>query len=343
MRAAIFTGKQAAEVREVPKPELLPGTVLVRVEAAGICGSDLHFYHGRWPPPDYPVGHEFSGVVVEAGEGVEGVAVGDRVCAECFTHCGRCLQCRTGNYNLCANRGFIGAEGALTGAFAELARVPAAAAFRAPEALSADQAALVEPTAVAHRAACLSGARPGDFALLIGGGTIGLLCAAVLKALMRLRCMIVVKYDHQAEMARSLGIDCIHKITDGKTADAVREATGGAMADAAIDTVGSSISVADAVDSVRPAGSVCLVALAGGRTIMPLGPIVDKEIRLVGSICYGYSGARKDFAAAIDLVASGALHPERIITHRFPLDRAPEAFATAGDKKTGSIKVLIEM
>ena len=343
MKGLIFTDKQAAEVRDVPRPDPLPGSVIVRIEAAGICGSDLHFYMGRWNRPDYPVGHEFSGEVIDVGEGVEHLKVGDRACAECFSHCGRCTECLTGNYNLCANRTFTGMEGGLTGAFAEFARLPANAAFRMPEALGVDQTVLVEPTAVAHRAACLSGARPDDFALVVGGGTIGLLCAAVLKALIHLRCMIVVKYDQQAEAARALGMDFIHKVTDGRVVDAVAEASAGRMADVAIDTVGSSVSVADAAASVRLAGSVCLVAAGGGRTIMPIGTIVGNELRLVGSSCYGYIGAHRDFDAAIDLIASGALHPEVIITHRFPLDRAPEAFATATDKKTGSIKVLIEM
>jgi len=342
MKGIFFEDKGKVSVKDVPGPQCVPGSVVIRVEAVGICGSDLHMYTARWgKQPDRIVGHEFSGEVVELGEGVENIAVGDRVCAECFKHCGACGYCRRGLYNLRENREFSG--GVITGAFAEYARLFAGAVFRMPEGASIEQTVVVEPTAVACRAASLSGARPGDFAVVIGGGTIGLLCAAVLKARMRLQCLIVVKYDHQGEIAGKLGIEHVHKITEGKTADTVRELTAGRMADVAIDTVGSTISVADAAEAVRPGGRMCLVASPGGRTMMPLGAIVGKEIGLTGSCCYGYSDGTKNFDSAIDLITSGAVPAQRIITHRFSLDQASEAFQTAADKNTGSVKVIFEV
>jgi len=342
MKGIFFEDKGKVAVKDVPKPECLPDSIVIKVEAVGICGSDLHMYMARWgKQPDRIVGHEFSGKVVEIGNGVENIAVGDRVCAECFTHCGACEYCRTGLYNLCENREFC--TGVITGAFAEYARLFPGGVFRMPQGASVEQTVVVEPAAVACRAASLSGARPGDFAVVIGGGTIGLLCAAVLEARMRLGCLIVVKYDHQGNIAKKLGIGHVHKITEGKTADMVKKLTGGKMADAVIDTVGSTISVADAAEAVRPAGSICLVAGPGGRTMMPLGTIIGKEIHLTGSFCYGYSDGTKTFDSAIDLITSGAVPAEGIITHRFPLDQAAEAFETAADKKTGSVKVIFEV
>jgi len=343
MKGILFVEKRKVAVKDVPKPDCRPGTVLVKVEAAGICGSDLHTYEGQWGLPDHVVGHELAGRVVEVGEGVDGIAAGDCVCCECFTHCGQCANCRNGLYNLCAERQYGDGTGLMTGAFAEFARLPAGVVFPMPPAATVEQTVLVEPAAVASRAVSLSGARPGDFALVIGGGTIGLLCAAVLKARMRLRCMIVAKYDRQAEAARALGIDHVHKVTAGKTPDRVRALTGGRMADVAIDTIGSTLAIADAADSAKPGGTICVVGLAGGRTVMPVGAIVSKELRVVGSCCYAYSNGTRDFDAAIELLASGVLPPDKLITHQFPLDKAPEAFAAAADKSSASIKVIIRM
>jgi len=342
MKGLFFEGKARASVKDTPRPDCLPGTVILEIEAAGICGSDLHMYAGRWgTPPDTVVGHEISGKVVEVGQAVKGIAVGDRVCVECFKHCGECDRCRAGLYNLCENREFTG--GVITGGFAEYARHDAASVFKMPPGASVEQTVVVEPAAVACRAAARSEAAAGDFAVVIGGGSIGLLCAAVLRARMTPKCLIAVKYDHQADLARKLGIDHVHKVTEGKTSDAVKELTGGKMADAVIDTVGSTVAIADAAECVRPAGRICLLASPGGRTMIPLGPIVGNEIRLTGSFCYGFSNGTKDFDSAIDMITSGALPAEEIITHRFPLDQAAEAFRTAADKKTGSVKVIIEM
>jgi len=340
MKGIFFEEKQKVSVRDIPRPECLPGSMIVRVEAAGICGSDLHAWFGHWLLPDKVVGHEMSGVVEEIGDGVEGFAVGDRVCTECFRHCGVCENCRTGLYNLCTNRSYL-PEGVLTGAFAEYARVAPSSTFKMPEGATARQTVTVEPVAVAWRAAAQANPKPGDLAVVIGGGTIGLLTAAVLKTCYRLRCMISVKYDTQAAIAAGFGIDTVHRAGSGKLSDAAKEAGGGRMADVAVDTIGSTAAVADAVDALRPAGTLCLVALPGGRTIMPMGTIVVNELRLVGSSCYGYSYGRRDFDSAIDLVASGALPAEKIITHEFPMARAQEAFTTAADKNTGSVKVMI--
>jgi len=342
MKAVFFDDKRKVSVRDFPAPELLPGTILVRVEMCGICGSDLHVFDGQWPRPDKPIGHELAGRVIEVGEGAEGFAPGDLVCAEALTHCGRCVECLTGNCNVCTNRGGGASHGKLTGAFAQIARVPAEIAYRMPPDATAEQAVLAEPTAVACRAASLSKARPGDRVLIVGGGTIGLLCAAVLKARLRLRCMVVVKYDHQAVLAKELGADAVHLITSGKTADAVRAFTGGRYVDAAIDAVGSTISLADAADAIRPQGTLVLVAMPGGRTILPIFPIVGKEVRLVGSNCYGWTGGTRDFDSAIELIASGAVPAPKIITHRFPMDQAQAAFDTAAGKAAGSVKVVIK-
>jgi len=153
----------------------------------------------------------------------------------------------------------------------------------------------------------------------------------------------VVKYDHQAAFAQKLGIDRVHKVTAGKTADAVREFTSGRMADAVIDTIGTTAAISDALDSLRPAGTVCTLGMPGGRTIMPIGSIIGKEARVVGSNCYGYSGGIKDFELAIDLLASGAVEAEQIITHRFPFNEAQKAFETAAEKSSGSVKVILTL
>jgi len=341
MKAGIYSGPQDIRVKEIPVPTIKPGHVLVQNKASGICGSDLHEYYGAWKQPtNIASGHEFSGIVLEVGPEVKSVVNGDHVCAECFSHCGECTFCRTGLYNLCANRSYIGTrEG--HGGFAEYALLPESSVFVLPETFSFEEGALIEPLAVAYRSLFRTHPHSSDHVAILGAGTIGLCCLAIAKATGIRNVLITAKYEQQTKMADTLGADQILRTSTESYKTALNETASTDTIDIVIDTIAIDQTFQDALTLIRKGGTICLV---GGYTHsfnVSLRPIVSKELQVVGSMCYGYSGMQKDFSAVIELVARKKINALPLITHRFPLTEIGQAFRTAVDKASGSIKVLI--
>ena len=183
MEAAIYTGLRKIELKKVSLIPAEPGYVLLDTKQTGICGTDLHNYLGHWPPSDtFAQGHETCGVIAQVGDGVAGFTVGDRVVVECLSHCGHCDFCARGTYNLCHERKWISHNG--HGGFSEYTIAHQSGLFKIPANMTFEDGALVEPLAVAYRAIAQSQATFRDQLVIIGGGTIGLLCLAVLAAVM---------------------------------------------------------------------------------------------------------------------------------------------------------------
>jgi len=339
MKAAIFRGEGIIEIQEVAVPTPECGHVLLKMHTCGICGSDLHSYFGRWGQPKAASGHEVFGTVAEVGEGVTGVAVGDRVCVECSSHCGQCRFCLTGQYNHCERRG--SASGGSHAGFAEYVVAHASTLFSVPDALSADEAMMIEPLAVSLRAFHRSRANYQDTLLVVGSGTIGLLAVATAKAA-GVRCVIAsARYDFQADLALELGADRVIRVPAQDVSDEVRQWTDGVGADTVIETTASQSGVNDALRSARNGGTVVLVGGFHKPLEVDLGRIVGGEVHVTGSNCYAYSGLRTDFDWSIELISSGKVHADKLITHRFPLADIGAAFETAADKATGSVKVQV--
>ena len=341
MKAGIYSGPQDIRVTEIPVPTVKPGHLLVQNKASGICGSDLHEYFGKWKQPtNVASGHEFSGMVVKVGPEVKSVVIGDHVCAECFSHCGKCTFCQTGLYNLCADRSYIGTHDG-HGGFAEYALLPESSVFVLPDTFSFEEGALIEPLAVAYRSLFRTHPRSTDYIAILGAGTIGLCCVAVAKAIGIRNILVTAKYDQQAKMAETLGADQILRTSTKSYETLLNETASMDAIDIVIDTIAIEQTFQDALTLIRKSGTVCLV---GGYTHsfnVSLRPIVSKELQVVGSMCYGYSGMQKDFSAVIELVARKQINALPLITHRFPLTEIDQAFRTAVDKASGSIKVLI--
>lgn len=340
MKAAIYDGVGQVRLREVERTPPPPGHVIVQVRQSGICGSDLHAYLGHFEPRRvFAPGHEYCGEIVELGEGVTGFALGDVVTAEVFWHCGDCRYCHAGLYNHCLARTWNPDH--LHGGFAEYATVPAATLFRLPPGMSYEQGALVEPLAVAVRALALAQPAYADRVVVIGGGTIGLLCLAVAKAMGVREAWITVKYAQQAAVAAQLGADVIVQTPAEELRQVVAERTEGQGVEVVVETVGSASGFDDALAIVRPRGAVVLVAIYPEALKVNLQPIVSREVRLTGSLCYSLSDLRSDFQSAIDLIASGRVDPTHLVTHRLPLEEVSRAFALAADKQSGSVKVHV--
>jgi L-iditol 2-dehydrogenase len=340
MKAAIYHGVRTIQVEEVPRPEPDADSVLVEMKRCGICGSDLHSYKGLWEQPSTAHGHEVSGVVAECGQGVEGFRVGDRVCMEWFSHCGKCRFCQVGKYNLCDS--LRRTSGRSHAGFAEYVIAHQSSLFTIPKELSFEEGALVEPLSVSYRAFRRCSLEGNGTLLIIGSGTIGLLAVAVARALGAVTIVCTARYDHQAAMAVALGAHRVLRTPLGSRPEAVAEGmmmNGGA--DAVIETTASSRGVNDALASVRKGGCVVLVGGFVKSLEVDLKKIVDNEVSIFGSFCYGYSGMKKDFDSSIELIASHRVAVQGLITHRFPLAEIGRAFETALDKDSQSIKVEI--
>ena len=339
MKAAIYEGIEKISLKDVGAVAAQPGYVVVDTKCSGICGSDLHNYFGEWDQSHtHAQGHEVAGTISEVGEGVEGFAVGDRVTVECFSHDGTCEFCERGHYNHCSGRGWFSGDG--HGGFAERTMMHVSTLFKVPDSMTFEQAALVEPLAVSHRAIMQAGATHRDRVLVIGGGTIGLLALMAAKAASVRETAITVKYPQQVEVAQAIGADHVIDVSDTSVTDYVADWTGGGC-DCVIETVGGAQNFDDAVACARRRGTVVLVAGYFEKLEVNLGKIVWSEVNVTGSNCYAYSGREKDFDAAIHLISSGKVDPTQIVTHRMPLDQIAEAFQIAADKTSGSVKVHV--
>ena len=339
MKAAIYSGIGEIGVSDVGRTPPPPGYAVVEVKQAGICGSDLHSYYGKWgQSATHAPGHETSGVVVEVGEGVTRVSEGDNVAIECFSHCGACRWCRAGHYNHCDNR--LGVHHNQHGGFSEYATAHESGLYVLPESMSYEAGAMVEPLAVSYRAVALSGAGHVDRVAVVGGGTIGLLALAAAKAAGS-ETLITVKYPAQARVAEALGADHVVDVSDRDAVAATRDITDGYRVDAVIETVGTQRGFEDALRMSRRQGKVVLVAAYFEEMPINLSRVVWSEVTVTGSNCYAYTGMKTDFEATIELMESGRVDPTLLVTHRFPLGDIAEAFRTAADKTTGSVKVHV--
>ncbi len=337
MRAARCLEPGRFELREVPQPQPGAGEVLVRVHNCGICGSDLHYYHGGFPVPAVCPGHEISGEIAEVGSGVAHLHPGDRIAVEPLITCGHCPACRRGDYQICREFRVLGTQA--DGGFADYVRVPASAAFPLPAGLPWAVGALSEPAAVCVHAVRLAGVRLGQRVLVLGGGSIGLLAALVARAAGAGEVLITARHAHQKEAAARLGARPFGDDRDGELSAYGSDHP----IDVVIETVGGSAdTLSQALYYVRSGGVVSVLGVfTGAVSINPL-LLVLKEARLIGSLTYGRAGATSDFEVAIDLLDKNRQLVAPLITHRFPLDQIDEAFAAAADKRRGSIKVTMQ-
>ena len=339
MRAAFCPAPRTIELRDVERPSPAANEVVVRVRCCGICGSDLHWFHGGFPPPLVCPGHEIAGEVADVGAGVTSVRSGDRVAVEPLVTCGRCFACRTGDYQLCQQFQLLGTM--LDGGLAEYVRVPAYAVFPLPAEVDFELGALAEPAAVCVHAARLGHIRLGDRVLVLGAGTIGLLSVLAARVAGATDVAVIARHPHQALLARRLGATRVFSAAAEGHAQTQTFVTEHPV-DAVIETVGGAAPTLDeAIQAVRPGGTVVVLGVFTSQPPCNALGLVAKEIRLIGSLTYGRSGPRADFDVALDILRTHPALARELITHRFGLTAARTAFETAADKKQGAVKVSV--
>jgi 2-desacetyl-2-hydroxyethyl bacteriochlorophyllide A dehydrogenase len=340
MKAAVFKGIRDIRVEDVAEPEAGPGDIVVEVSTCGICGSDLHSYlHGAFVAPGQVMGHEFAGAITAAGDQVRGLAVGDRVTASPIVACGHCPRCREGRFNLCAEAWTTGIAYGRPGAFAERVRIPNSVAgenvFKLGPDVSDEAAATVEPLAVAVHAVRLTGDVSGATALVLGLGTIGQQVLQVLKARGAARVIGVDLSALRIATANELGAEAVSG--EGGIEQALAAVLG---PDDEIDMVfecsGAPPLATAAIDIVKGGGTIVVLALYDDPISFNPTMLVQKEIRLQGSIAY----TSEDFREAVELITSGAAQAAPLITQRESLDSVTEAFEVQLEKDR-SLKVLV--
>ncbi len=339
MRAAFSREAGRLRIEELPVPTPAPGEVLLRVSRCGICGSDLHWYHGGLPTPHVCPGHEISAVVAEVGAGVSGLTPGDRVAVEGFRTCGTCPACRSSDYELCRNIGMLGIT--VPGGFAEYLTTTPRHLFAIPAGVDDETAQLTEPLAVSVHALRLSGLEIGQRVLVLGAGTIGLTAIAAARAGGAGEILATARRPQQRAAALALGAT---RVFDPADEGDLLSLCFDQPIDVVVETVGSAAQSLDtAVACVRPGGSIAVLGVFTEQPRINALLLMMKEARIVGSLCYGRRGGRADFEIALDLLArQGGLLRDLMVTHRFPLDQIDAAFRVAADKTTGSIKVSID-
>ncbi len=329
MRQARWTAT-GVEVVEVEPPPLRPGWVRLRVAGCGICGTDLHLWRRELPAPvgGCP-GHEIGGVPTDGPAGTR-----EQLCAvEPTTWCGRCDPCVSGRRQLCASGRLLGI--ALPGGLADFVDAPAECLHPVAAGVPPSLVSLAEPLAVCVRAIHLARLETDSRALVIGAGTIGLL-AGLLARDRAAEAAIVVRYPHQAERARALGLV---PVPESDAAGFARERA----PDVVIETVGGHAdTLVQSVQLVRAAGRVVVLGVFSGARPIDALSLLLKEVTVVGSNTYGTARRGPEFRAAVELLPRYAAEIAPLQTHRFPLARVAEAFQTAADKKSRAIKVTID-
>lgn len=336
MKAAYYQGNRTIKVGEsVPRQ---PGSDEVRINVAycGVCGTDLHIFKGgmdkRVSIPQV-IGHEMSGEIAEVGAKVKGWSVGERVVVRPLHPCGNCPACRAGHSHICYNLKFLGID--TPGAFQGSWTVPAHTLHRLPPSLPFDQAALIEPVAVACHDVRLGEVKSGEEVIVIGGGPIGLLIALVAASL-QARVLVSEVNSFRLNLARELGLEAVSP-KEVDLAELAGKRTGGAGADVVFEVSGSAAGAATMTQVVRSRGRIVVVAIFGEAPRVDLFRFFWRELRLCGARVY----EPEDFDKAIALAASGALPLERLISAKRPLKHLQKAFEQI-EASTDLMKVLID-
>ena len=339
-RAALLTAIKTFEFRDIPMPTAGPDEVVVKLQAVGVCGSDVHYYsHGRIGDfvVDFPfiLGHECAGIVVEKGENVKHLEIGDKVALEPGVTCGTCEMCKSGHYNLCPDVKFL-ATPPYDGCLMNYIAFPASYAFKLPDNITCKEGALLEPLAIGINAALTGGVKLGSTVLISGSGCIGLVTLLAAKAYGASKVIVSDVIPLRLETAAKMGAITVNS-KEENLIERVMEITEGRGVDIVLDCAGFSSTVADAMRAVRPAGRVVVVGLAADEwNGIPVGPINTKEIEITSIFRY-----KNLYPTAINAVASGKIDINGIVSRTYSFDETPEAFRTAHECATETVKNVI--
>ena len=328
MLQQVMTAPKEIEFREVPVPAAGDGQVLVKIMNIGICGSDIHVYHGKHPFTSYPVtqGHEVSGEIVELGKNVTEFHVGQKVTIEPQVYCGKCHPCRHGKYNLCEELKVMGFQ--TTGTASEFFAVDASKVTPIPEEMSYEEGAMIEPLAVAVHGVGQMGDVKGMNIVVIGAGPIGNLVAQTARGMGAAKVMITDVSDLRLDKAKECGIDVCVNTKEKDFGEAMLEAFGPDKADVIYDCAGNNITMGQAIKHARKGSVIVLVAVAN-----------DHELDIKSTMMYRH----EDYVGAIRLVNEGKVHLRPLISRTFAFKDYLKAYQYIDANRETTMKVIINV
>jgi 2-desacetyl-2-hydroxyethyl bacteriochlorophyllide A dehydrogenase len=339
MRQAVMTQPGKIEFRRVSDPAPGPGQVMLRVRRIGVCGSDIHVFHGKHPFTKYPVvqGHEYSGTVEAVGAGVTRVAPGMKATARPQLVCGTCRPCRRGDYNICDHLKVQGFQA--PGCAQDLFVVDEDRVVKLEEAMSCEQGALVEPVAVAAHSTGRGPDLTGRNVVVLGAGTIGNLVAQAARCRGAAKVLITDFSEFRLQKARECGVDAVCHLSRQKLADAAREAFGAEGFDVAFEAVGAEGALDDAVQNIQKGGDIVVLGVFGERPRVDMSIVGDRELRLIGTLMYKH----EDYDQAVRWIASGAVKTEPLVTGHFAFEQYLEAYHFIEKQGDKTLKVMIDV
>lgn len=340
MRQAVLVEPGRIEYREAEVPAPGPEEIVMKVERIGICGSDVHAYHGSHPNARYPLvqGHESSGTVYRIGENVSksNLSPGDKITFLPQLVCGRCYPCRNGMYHICESLRVMGFHP--PGAAQEYFVLPAANVVKLPDDMSFDIGALVEPTAVAVHAVSKTNIQRGQRVIVLGAGPIGNLVAQVAKARGAERVLATDLSDFRLDLARQCGIDYVLNPQEEDLTQAIQTYIGPDKADVIFECVGVQATIDQAIGNARKGSTVVLVAVFGKRPMPDLMLVQSRELCLVGTQMY----QRVDYEQAIELITQDKVHLDKLITRHFDFTQYSDAYRYIEQYQDKAMKIALE-
>ena len=339
MLQQVMTAPHKIEFREVETPKAAPGQAVLKIRRIGICGSDIHVYHGQHPFTSYPVtqGHEVSGEVVEIGEGVEGLYVGQKVTIEPQVVCGKCHPCRHGKYNLCEELKVMGFQ--TTGTASEYFSVDATKITPLPGDMGFDEGAMLEPLAVAVHAVRRMGDVSGMKVAVLGAGPIGNLVAQVAKGLGAESVMITDISDIRLAQAKECGVEFAVNTRNVDFGEAMVANFGPDKADVIYDCAGNDITMGQAIKYARKGSTIILVAVYAGMANVDLAVLNDHELDLNTTMMYRH----EDYVEAIRLVNEGKIALQPLISKHFAFKDYLAAYEYIDANRESTMKVIVDV
>ncbi len=339
MLQQVMTQPGVIKFQEVELPEVGENQVLVKIMNIGICGSDIHVYHGEHPFTSYPVtqGHEVSGEITEVGSNVKGLAKGQKVTIEPQVFCGECYPCRHGKYNLCEELKVMGFQ--TTGTASEYFAVDESKVTLIPESMSYEEGAMIEPLAVAVHGVKQMGDVKGMRIAVLGAGPIGNLVAQAAKGLGASRVMITDVSDLRLAKAKECGVDVCVNTKEKDFGEAMIEAFGPDKADVIYDCAGNNITMGQAVKYARKGSVIVLVAVFAGMASIDLAVANDHELDIKSTMMYRHD----DYVEAIRLTEEGKVQLKPLISKKFAFKDYQKAYEYIDANRETTMKVIIDV
>lgn len=338
MKQAIMTAPGEIKIHEIEAPQPGKDEVLLEIQRIGICGSDVHVFHGLHPYTSYPVvqGHEYSATLAAVGDGVEGLSPGMKVTSMPQIVCGECAPCLRGDYHICDVLKVQGFQA--PGCAQEYWVTDASTIVPLPDSFSFEQGALVEPVSVAVHSTSRAGDIEGHNVAVLGAGPIGNLIGQVAQAF-GARVLITDLSEYRLGIAQQCGLDNTSNAAEESLATAAERIFGSAGFDVVLECVGVEDTMTAAIDNIQKGGRIVVVGVFGEKPRVDMGLVQDRELNLHGTLMY----QRPDYERAVELIASGAVKTDPLFSKHFSLDEYLDAYRFIDEQGDKSMKVFIDV